>query len=169
MKKKHPVFISIGSNMGDKYANCIMGIEHIKKLNETEVLEIANFYKTEPVDYKDQDWFINSVLKIKTTLEPEILMANLKNIEQQLGQYEKKVRFGPRILDLDIIFYGDMVINRDNLTIPHPRMDKRCFVLKPLCDIAPQIIHPILGYSAKELLKEVEHDQEQKISRFDCN
>ncbi|MBF0377532.1 MAG: 2-amino-4-hydroxy-6-hydroxymethyldihydropteridine diphosphokinase [Desulfamplus sp.] len=167
--QKNTVFISIGSNMGDKYANCIMGIEHIKKLNETEIVDIANFYKTEPVDYKDQDWFINSVLKIKTTLEPEILMANLKNIEQRLGQYEKKVRFGPRIIDLDIIFYGDMVINRDNLTIPHPRMDKRCFVLKPLCDIAPEIIHPILGYSAKELLKEVEDDQEQKISRFDCN
>ncbi|MBF0573512.1 MAG: 2-amino-4-hydroxy-6-hydroxymethyldihydropteridine diphosphokinase [Desulfamplus sp.] len=167
--KTHTVFISIGSNMGDKYANCIMGIEHIKKLNGTEVLEVAQFYKTEPVDYKDQDWFINSVLKIKTELEPETLMINLKKIEQQLGQYEKKVRFGPRILDLDIIFYGDMVINKDNLIIPHPRMDKRCFVLKPLCDIAPEIIHPILGYSAKELLKEVEDDQEQKISRFDCN
>ncbi|MBF0210714.1 MAG: 2-amino-4-hydroxy-6-hydroxymethyldihydropteridine diphosphokinase [Desulfamplus sp.] len=166
MKSKHTVFISIGSNMGDKYANCIRGIEHINQLHGTKVVDIAHFYKTSPVDYKEQEWFINSALKIETELEPDNLMVTLKNIEEKIGQYEKSVRFGPRIIDLDIIFYDDMLINRDNLTIPHPRMDKRCFVLKPLCDIAPNLIHPILGHSLKELLKVVENDKEQQILFF---
>ncbi len=166
MKKKSTVFISIGSNMGDKYANCIKGIEHIKELKGTDVIDVAHFYKTDPVDYKDQDWFINSALKIETEFEPDELMFNLKNIEQKLGQYEKSVRFGPRILDLDIIFYDDKVINTDTLTIPHPRMDKRCFVLKPLCDIAPEIVHPVLGHSVEHLLKLLNSDHEQKISFF---
>lgn len=166
MKQRKSVFISIGSNMGDKYANCIMGIEHLNQLHGTEVVAIANFYKTEPVDYKDQEWFINSVLQIETELDPESLMKALKKIEQELGQYEKRVRFGPRILDLDIIFYQDMIINTESLTIPHPRMDKRCFVLKPLCDIAPGIIHPVLGNSAENLLKMVENGQEQDVVLF---
>lgn len=163
MKEKSTVFISIGSNMGDKYANCIRGIEHINKLHKTEVVQIANFYRTEPVDYKDQDWFVNSALKVETELDPQELMVSLKKIEQELGQYEKSVRFGPRIIDLDIIFYQDMVINTEKLTIPHPRMHKRCFVLKPLCDIASEIIHPVLGDSAKELLKDVENDHGQDV------
>ncbi|MBF0204202.1 MAG: 2-amino-4-hydroxy-6-hydroxymethyldihydropteridine diphosphokinase [Desulfamplus sp.] len=161
MEKKSIVFISIGSNMGDKYANCMMGIEHIGKLHGTKVVDIAHFYKTEPVDYKDQDWFVNSALKIETDLDPETLMVSLKEIEQQLGQYQKTVRFGPRIIDLDIIFYQDIVVNTEKLTIPHPRMHKRGFVLKPLCDIAPEIIHPVIGDSAANLLKAVERDHEQ--------
>ena len=160
------VFISIGSNIGDKYDNCLKGIEHINTLPGTEVLDIADFYKTAPVDYKEQDWFINSALKIETELEPKTLMESLKGIEQKLGQYEKTVRFGPRILDLDIIFYEDMVINTDTLTIPHPRMDKRCFVLRPLCDIAPDVIHPVLGNSVRHLLKTVQNNGEQKIYLF---
>ncbi|MBF0467730.1 MAG: 2-amino-4-hydroxy-6-hydroxymethyldihydropteridine diphosphokinase [Desulfamplus sp.] len=166
MKKKSTVFVSIGSNMGDKYSNCIMGIKHINELHATRVVDTANFYKTEPVDYKDQDWFVNSALKLETELDPETLMASLKNIEQKLGQYEKTVRFGPRIIDLDIIFYQDMVVNTDKLTIPHPRMHKRCFVLKPLCDIAPEMIHPVLGSSTKKLLKNVENDHEQDVVLF---
>ncbi|MBF0412015.1 MAG: 2-amino-4-hydroxy-6-hydroxymethyldihydropteridine diphosphokinase [Desulfamplus sp.] len=160
------VFISIGSNIGDKYDNCLKGIEYINALPSTKVIDIAHFYKTAPVDYKDQDWFINSALKIETEFDPAALMFNLKNIEQKLGQYEKSVRFGPRILDLDIIFYEDMVIKTDNLTIPHPRMDKRCFVLKPLCDIAPDIIHPVLGSSVENLLKAVQNDDQQTINLF---
>jgi len=166
MKQKSTVFISIGSNIGEKYANCMMGIEHISRLHGTEVVDIANFYKTAPVDYTDQEWFVNSALKIETELDPHTLMVILKKIEQELGQYEKTVRFGPRILDLDIIFYQDMVIDREELTIPHPRMDKRCFVLKPLCDIAPGIIHPVLGSSAEKLLKMVENGHEQDVVLF---
>jgi len=166
MKQKPTAFISIGSNIGDKYANCIKGIEYINQLYRTKVVDIAHFYKTDPVDYKEQDWFINSALKIETELDPETLMANLKKIEQRLGQYEKMMRFGPRILDLDIIFYEDMVINTEILTIPHPRMDKRCFVLKPLCDIAPETVHPVLGYSVANLLKAVEDEHEQVVVLF---
>lgn len=166
MKPKSTVFISIGSNIGDKYSNCMMGVEHISRLHGTEVVAIANFYMTSPVDYTDQEWFVNSALRIETELDPHTLMVSLKKIEQDLGQYEKRVRFGPRIIDLDIIFYRDMVINTETLTIPHPRMDKRCFVLKPLCDIAPGIIHPVLGISAEKLLKMVENGSGQDVVLF---
>ncbi len=165
-KTMKTAFISIGSNIGDKYDNCLKGIEHINTLPKTKVVDVAHFYKTAPVDYKDQDWFINSALKIETELDPVTLMASLKSIEQKLGQYEKSIRFGPRILDLDIIFYENMVINTDTLTIPHPRMDKRCFVLRPLCDIAPDVIHPVLGSSVKNLLKAVQNDNDQTIDLF---
>ncbi len=160
------VFISIGSNMGDKYNNCIQGIQHLDALSGITVVSVSPFYKTEPVDYTDQDWFVNGAIKMETKLDPEALMLSLKHIEQALGQYEKTVRFGPRILDLDIIMYGNLISHSDRVTLPHPRMHKRCFVLKPLCDIAPNTVHPVLKKSFKELLSEVENDMEQEVVLF---
>lgn len=164
--RKTDVFISIGSNMGDKYNNCIQGIQGLDALDSTKVVEVSSFYKTEPVDYTDQDWFVNGALKIETQLDPEALMLSLKRIEQALGQYEKSVRFGPRILDLDILLYGDLITTGERVTLPHPRMHKRCFVLKPLCDIAPDVIHPVLKISVKEMLARVENDEEQAVVLF---
>jgi 7,8-dihydro-6-hydroxymethylpterin-pyrophosphokinase len=92
------------------------------------------------------------VIKIETVLAPAALLTALKKIEKKLKQGKKKLRFGPRIIDLDIIYYGDSIIDTDKLVIPHPRMHKRCFVLKPLCDIESKIIHPILKLKPDELL-----------------
>jgi len=162
MEKQVPVFISIGSNMGDKYDNCIKGIGRLNRLDHTSVTDISHFYQTDPVDFIDQDWFVNGMVKITTLLGPVELMAGLKAIEQALGQFEKSVRFGPRLIDLDIVFYDNLVMNQEAVILPHPRMHKRRFVLRPLCDIDANIIHPVLGQTAQSLLDAIK-EGEQKI------
>ncbi len=147
-----PAFLSIGSNIGNKRENLSAAIKCLKEYDKIDVLIVSPFYKTEPVDYIDQDWFVNAVIKIETVLAPAALLTALKKIEKKLKQGKKKLRFGPRIIDLDIIYYGDSIIDTDKLVIPHPRMHKRCFVLKPLCDIESKIIHPILKLKPDELL-----------------
>jgi len=127
---------------------------------------VSKFYKTEPVDFLDQAWFVNGALKIETGLDPFELMKNLKKIERSLGQIEKEVRFGPRIIDLDIIFYGNRVIRTETLEIPHPRMDKRCFVLKPLCDIGKGVVHPVTGKSTQQLLNEIDNSHGQQVMEY---
>ncbi|MFK5954608.1 MAG: 2-amino-4-hydroxy-6-hydroxymethyldihydropteridine diphosphokinase [Desulfobacterium sp.] len=160
MKKQVPVFISIGSNMGDKYDNCIKGIELLSQLDHTSVTHVSPFYQTDPVDFTDQDWFVNGMVRITTPLSPVDLMASLKAIEQALGQFEKSVRFGPRLIDLDIVFYDNLVMNQETVILPHPRMHTRRFVLKPLCDIDASIIHPVLKQTAQNLLDELKEGEQ---------
>ena len=155
---KHVVFISIGSNIGDKIENCKKGIEKINGLPNCNVTDISKFYKTSPVDYTKQDWFINCAVKIKTECRPEELLLNLRKIEKEIGTVEKEVRFGPRILDLDIIFYDDIILNSKTLKIPHPRMQNRYFVLLPISDIEPDFIHPTLKISIKSLIENLKKD-----------
>ena len=122
----------------------------------------SSFYRTSPVVYKDQDWFVNLVVKIKTALNPFDLLEEIKGIEEAMGRKTNTVRFGPRVLDLDIIFFDDQVIQTDALEIPHPRMHKRRFVLKPICDIEPSMMHPLLGKDMRSLLDCLQ-DSEQRI------
>jgi len=159
-------YLSIGSNLGDRFANCILGADRVNELPGTRVVAVSKFYKTEPVDFLDQAWFVNGALKIETGIDPFELIRNLKNIELSLGQIEKEVRFGPRIIDLDIIFYGNRVICTDSLEIPHPRMDKRCFVLKPLCDIGKGVVHPVTGKSTQQLLNEIDNSHGQQVMEY---
>ncbi len=159
-------YLSIGSNLGDRYANCIRGREQVDTLDHTRVVAVSNFYRTEPVDFLDQAWFVNAALKIETGLDPFQLIEGLKQIEQCLGQGEKQVRFGPRIIDLDIVLFGERVVHTDRLVIPHPRMHKRCFVLKPLCDIAPRIVHPTWGKTMTQLLQLIENDPGQAVRDY---
>ncbi|GAB6142909.1 2-amino-4-hydroxy-6-hydroxymethyldihydropteridine diphosphokinase [Desulfocicer niacini] len=158
MDKQSSAFISIGSNLGDKYDNCLKGIERLNHLSHTTVKAVSHFYQTDPVDYTDQDWFVNGMVKISTLLAPVELMAYLKGIEQALGQFEKAFRFGPRLIDLDIVFYDNLVMHHDTVILPHPRMHKRRFVLKPLCDIDAAIVHPVLNRTAQNLLDELKED-----------
>ena len=167
-KKQSTVYISIGSNMGEKYDNCLKGIDHLNQLEHTTVMAVSPFYQTDPVDFTDQDWFVNGIIKISTTLAPVALMARLKVIEQTLGQFEKTVRFGPRIIDLDIVFYDDLVMNQDTVILPHPRMHKRRFVLKPLCDIDAALVHPVLNRTAQSLLDEL-RDDGQAVLFYNCH
>ena len=166
MKPMTTVYLSVGSNLGNKYANCIRGVEKLDELEDTRVVAVSQFYRTEPVDFLPQAWFVNGALKIETGLDPFELIDHLKGIEIFLGQIEKEVRFGPRVIDLDIVLFGNRVIDTEILTIPHQRMDKRCFVLKPLCDIGAKVVHPVLGETMERLLKRIENDQGQKVMAY---
>ncbi len=156
------VYISIGSNMGEKLENCQEGLELIEACGAAKLIAVSDFYKTEPVDYLDQDWFVNAAALVETELLPHDFLKILKKIESDAGRQKKGIRFGPRILDMDILLYGDLVLDTPLLVIPHPRMDKRRFVLGPLCDIDPFVIHPVLKKSMRELLEALE-DKGQKI------
>jgi 2-amino-4-hydroxy-6-hydroxymethyldihydropteridine diphosphokinase len=155
--------ISLGSNLGNKKENLLSAIELLKVRSGIKVAAISPFYRTEPVDYLDQDWFVNAAIKIETNLEPEQLLNVLKSIEVRLKQVKKSIRFGPRIIDLDIIYYGGMIVSTDELIIPHPRMHKRCFVLKPLCDIETEIIHPVLKLKPDEMLNKLSNEENQEV------
>ncbi len=152
MKQKHSVYISIGSNIGNKLKNCQNGIAALIKPGLSLLRKQSPFYSTEPVDYKKQDWFINVVIKIQSVFDPYQLLSEIKSIQQDAGRISDPVRYGPRVLDLDILLYDDLVINSSGLVIPHPRMHKRRFVLKPICDIDPKVVHPVLKKDMRHLL-----------------
>jgi 2-amino-4-hydroxy-6-hydroxymethyldihydropteridine diphosphokinase len=159
------VYLSIGSNSGNRYKNYRYGIDQLAGLFSSSLIRQSSLYETEPVGYKNQGWFLNAAIQIETMLEPSDLLDSLKFIEAASGRDYNQVRFGPRTLDLDILLYDDLVINRENLVIPHPRMHERRFVLKPLCDIDPSIVHPVLMKSVARLLYEL-GDSEQKVISY---
>ena len=158
----HSVIISVGSNLGEKKANCQQGIDRLLASDKTTLVKASRFYRTSPVDYPDQDWFVNAAVKIETHLAPLDLLSTLQTIQHQAGRAKSGIRFGPRVLDLDIIFYDQLVMNTRLLEIPHPRMHKRRFVLQPICDIDPDIVHPLLNIALKSLLNQLE-DNEQEV------
>jgi 2-amino-4-hydroxy-6-hydroxymethyldihydropteridine diphosphokinase len=156
----HTAYISVGSNLGNKIENCRNGIAALTRSAKTRLVDQSSIYRTEPVGYLDQDWFVNYVVKIETESDPLALLAALKSIEREAGRVKNTIRFGPRILDLDIILYDDLVLADPRLMIPHPRMHKRRFVLKPICDIDPEMDHPVLHRSMQSLLDDLaETDQ----------
>ena len=166
-REHHVAYLSVGSNMGDRAENCRKGIRLLDEQEHTSVVKSSPFYQTEPVDYLDQDWFVNGIIQVKTTLSPAKLLETVKGIERQVGRKTGVVRFGPRILDMDIILYDSRIVNQPDIEIPHPRMHKRCFVLKPLCDIDPDIVHPVLQQTMHALLEAIDH-QGQEVIPFPC-
>ncbi len=148
----HTAYISIGSNVGNKVENIRRALAAMEKTGDIALKGGSRLYRTEPVDFTDQDWFVNAVVRVETPLAPEKLLERLGRLERDGGRVRGKVRFGPRTIDLDIIFYDALVMETEVLTLPHPRMHKRCFVLRPLCDIDPTVIHPVLKLRADELL-----------------
>jgi 2-amino-4-hydroxy-6-hydroxymethyldihydropteridine diphosphokinase len=160
------VFISVGSNLGDRLRNCQGGIEALAGLAKTRLDAVSRFYETEPTDYLEQRWFINAAARIETGLDPFQLLVALKEIENSAGRKEGGIRFGPRALDLDIILFGAMRIDKPHLVIPHPRMHQRRFVLRPICDIDPHVLHPGLKRSARQLLDGLKDDAGQGIRSY---
>jgi len=146
------IFIALGSNLEDKIGNCRKALDEIG--NFAEIVRISSLYETEPVGNEDQPNFINSVVEINTDLSPHELLTHLKSIEDKLGRVRGE-KWGPRVIDLDIIFYDDLVMKYDDLIIPHPRAHLRRFVLEPICEIAPDFIHPELETSILELLEKL--------------
>ena len=164
-KANHTAYLSVGSNLGRKLDNCRKGISALTSCDNCRLIDQSLVYRTEPVDYKDQDWFVNYVVKIETTLDPFSLLGTVKSIERSAGRTGDGIRFGPRVLDLDIILYGSIVLDTSKLVIPHPRMHKRHFVLKPICDIDPDIIHPVFNTTMQSLLDDLDAS-DQRISEY---
>ena len=152
MNKQNTIYLSLGTNLGNKKENIDKAIELLKQ--KINIINTSKTYETKPFGYKDQDNFNNLVLKATTILQPQELLFFTQFIEQQLG---RKVTFrnGPRIIDIDILFYSDLVQDSNDLTIPHPNLQERDFILQPLSEIEPDLIHPILNKTIKELEKEV--------------
>jgi len=148
-------YISIGSNLGDKQNNCEKGIAALNRIPGTTVTALAKLYKTAPVDFTEQEWFVNTAVRVTTDLAPHDLLIQLKRIENAAGRIKSDIRFGPRVLDMDIVFYDTLVCKSDSLEIPHPRMHKRRFVLRPICDIDPTAMHPTLNKPVKDLLDSI--------------
>ena len=149
--------------MGDSRLHCENAISALEESRVTTVVARSPFYLTEPVDYTDQDWFVNAVVKVLTTRGPYSLLEKLLSIQREEGRQESTVRFGPRILDMDIILYDDRVMKSSSLIIPHPRMHKRRFVLKPVCDIDPEVVHPVLKRSMRQLLAGLDNNGQRIV------
>ena len=143
-------YIGIGSNLGNALKNCQHAVESLTLAKGIEITRVSSFYKTEPVGIENQNLFINAVVEIKTVLSTHNLFQTLQNIEKDMGR-EREVKGGPRIIDLDLLFYGQEVIQDADLIVPHPEVQKRRFVLEPLCEIASYLIHPAFGVSIRGL------------------
>jgi dihydroneopterin aldolase / 2-amino-4-hydroxy-6-hydroxymethyldihydropteridine diphosphokinase len=149
----HTAYIAVGSNMGDKQKNINDAIDIINNDSECRVTKVSNMYETKPVGFVEQDDFLNGAFEIRTLFTPHELMDKLFETEKVLKR-ERVIHWGPRTIDLDIIFYDSLISCDDKVILPHPRMQERLFVLKPLCDIAPYFMHPILKKRVIDLYEE---------------
>lgn len=153
MSGGHTIFVGLGSNLGDRIAQCRFGIGALEEGGSIRVTARSRFYLTEPQGYREQDWFVNAVVRGETGLSPAAVLARLKEIERRAGREPGGIPCGPRVLDLDLLLYDGLVLDLPGLTLPHPRLAERRFVLQPLCDIDPDVRHPVLGQTARELLR----------------
>lgn len=155
----HTACIALGSNMGDREAYLRMGVDELKKTSGCRVEQVSGWINTAPYGVLDQDDFLNGCLLMRTLLTPYELLDRLHQIEQAANRV-RKIHWGPRTLDLDIIFYDDLILGEPQLQIPHIEMHKREFVLAPLCEIAPYYMHPVRRQTVRELLDALQNDKE---------
>ncbi len=141
-------YLSLGSNMGDRAANLNAAIDRLGSLGE--VIAVSSFYETEPVEFTAQPWFLNRAVKLTTEKMPRQLLNGVLNIERKMGRRRVQEK-GPRIIDIDILLFGNSVVDAKGLTIPHPTMHTRRFVLEPLAEIAPEVRHPVFKRTVREL------------------
>jgi 2-amino-4-hydroxy-6-hydroxymethyldihydropteridine diphosphokinase len=143
-------YVGLGSNLGDRAAYLLLGLSALSRLPKTHLLRLSPVYETDPVG-PPQPPYLNMVAELETELSPKGLLAEMLRIEKALGR-ERRERWGPRTLDLDLLLYGDLVLEEEGLSVPHPRLHERAFVLVPLLDLLPEGRHPLLGQSFAELL-----------------
>ena len=146
------VFIGVGSNEGDRLANISKAMRTLAEGPGVRLVQMAPILETEPIGGPPQGPYLNTVVELETSVEPQALLSALQAIERQLGRAPARQRWAPRPIDLDLLLYGDRVVEEPTLTIPHPRMHERRFVLEPLVQLAPDTVHPLLHQTAAELL-----------------
>ncbi len=156
---RHTAYIGIGSNLKSPAENCLNAVERINKHPDLTLVARSSLYQSEPFGITDQDWFINSVVQLTTSLSPEDLLRTCLSIEQAMGRTRTK-KWGPRIIDLDILFYDDLILKQEGLEIPHPGIAERSFVLAPTNEIAPEFIHPKFKKPIRTLLLEIPNPQQ---------
>jgi 2-amino-4-hydroxy-6-hydroxymethyldihydropteridine diphosphokinase len=142
------VYLSLGSNVGDRSANLAAAIASLRSLGE--VASVSSFYETEPVGFTAQPWFLNCAVKLMTDKTPKQLLADILDLEQKMGRVRSQ-KDGPRIIDVDILLFGDSIVETKGLTIPHPAMHQRRFVLEPLAEVAPGVRHPMFKRTIRQL------------------
>ena len=150
----HTAYIAMGSNMGDKKKYMDMALAQFEDNPKVRLVKTASYINTEPYGGVEQDSFLNSICKIDTLYSPHDLLEELQRVEQ-LANRKREIHWGPRTLDLDIIYYDDLVMTEDDLIIPHSDMENRTFVLEPLCEIAPYLRHPVTGLTTKQMLSKI--------------
>jgi 2-amino-4-hydroxy-6-hydroxymethyldihydropteridine diphosphokinase len=161
----HQVYIGIGSNLGNKRENYLEALDRIAKLPKTRILKESSVYESEPHG-DSKEWFINGVIQIETDFKPEALLNKFKNIERAMGRKKVRKKWGARIIDLDILLYDSLIMSKKTLKIPHAEMQNRKFVLVPLSELAPQIVHPVLGATISELLFAVKDAKRVSLARL---
>lgn len=144
-------YIGIGSNLGDRLSFFKRAIELLAVSPDIKVEIVSSLYETQPIGFKDQPLFLNAVIKLSTELSPKELFSLMQSVEKNLGR-ERRERWGPRTIDLDLLLYDDIVLMDQGLTVPHPRLTERMFVLVPLSEIAPDLVHPVLKMRVAEIL-----------------
>jgi 2-amino-4-hydroxy-6-hydroxymethyldihydropteridine diphosphokinase len=155
MQPRMPIsaYLSLGSNIGNRESYLSDAIARLRALGR--VAAVSSLYETEPVEFTNQAWFLNCVVLLETNLTPAQLLANLLAIEQEMGRVRTHQKKGPRTIDIDILVLGETIVDSPELTIPHPAMQQRRFVLEPLAEIAPEVWHPSLKKTIRRLLEEL--------------
>jgi 2-amino-4-hydroxy-6-hydroxymethyldihydropteridine diphosphokinase len=152
-------YIALGSNLGDRELNLLRAVAEVGKLPESRVTALSSFYETSPVGTVVQDPFYNAVLRLSTKLDVRNLLTHLLRIEDKVFKRVRTIHQGPRRMDLDLLLYGNSITNETDLVVPHPRLAERRFVLQPLSEIAPDLLHPLTGTSIRELLASLASDE----------
>lgn len=155
------VYLGLGSNIGDREAHINAALQLLSE--KFTIKKKSPLYHTEPIGYPNQEWFLNGVVEIETDVDPRHLLSSLQSMERSLGRV-KTMKNGPRIIDIDILFYGDLIMKTKNLIIPHPLLQERLFVLQPMMDLNPDFIHPVLKKSIQQLFND--HPKDKKVLRF---
>lgn len=155
-------YIGLGANLGDPRRQLAEALARLAVLEEVEVLKVSTFYLNPPLGPPGQPWYVNAVAQVRTRLEPEELLRVLLRVEEDLGRVRGE-RWGPRIIDLDLLLYDGVIMSGPELALPHPEMHRRAFVLVPLAEIAPQAWHPVLEKTAAELLTDMDKAARAKV------